>query len=354
MRVTAFTRYSRQAASTRQRLLQYLPLFREAGIEVVHHALLDDDYVRGLATGEAYPNAKIIGAYLDRLGQMLASRKSDLIWVYVELLPYMPALFERMVGGGAPVIYDMDDAFFHRYDDNPNPLVRTLIGGKLGKLLSRAAACTCGNDYLRDYAAQYCANSIVVPTVVDTGHYRPVEREPRRPIVIGWIGSPTTWPNVWPVLPLLKSLCAGGDVSFHAVGAGTAAAADQFPGLELVEWSEATEVADVQGFDIGIMPLIDSPFERGKSGYKLIQYMACGLPVVASPVGVNRAIVADGVNGFLASSEEEWRTSLTRLIADAGLRRQMGIEGRTRVERSYSLSSQAPRLIELFHSVAGR
>jgi len=104
--------------------------------------------------------------------------------------------------------------------------------------------------------------------------------------------------------------------------------------------------------DIGIMPLVDTPFVRGKSGYKLIQYMACGLPVIATPIGVNAEIVDEGVNGFLASSAEEWRRALLRLIADPGLRSRMGLAGRAKAVERYSLASQAPRLIELFRSVA--
>lgn len=352
MRVTAFTRYARQAASTRQRLLQYLPRLRDAGIEVEHHALLDDEYVQSLATGRSYSKARVAAAYLDRLGRLAEAHRSDIVWVYVELFPYLPALIERLATAGKAVIYDMDDAFFHRCDDSPNPLVRSLLAGKHGKLLSRAAACTCGNKYLRDFAARYCPNSIVLPTVVDTDIYRPIGRKPGTPLAIGWIGSPTTWPNVRPLLPLLQDLCAGGEVELRVVGAGAAADGDRFQGMELVDWSEATEVAEVQRMDIGIMPLVDSPFERGKSGYKLIQYMACGLPTVASPVGVNRTIVTDGTNGFLATTDAEWRQALTRLIGDRELRYRMGERGRQLVEESYSLNSQAPRMIDLFQSVA--
>ena len=352
MRVAAFTRYSRQAASTRQRLLQYLPSLREAGIEVEDHALLDDDYVRSLASGEPYPPTRVARAYIDRMRQLIASRDADVLWVYVELFPYLPALVEQLATRGKRVVYDMDDAFFHHYDDSENPLLRGLLGGKHGKLMTHAAACTCGNEYLREYVSRYCPKTIVLPTVVDTNVYRPVARTASGPAVIGWIGSPTTWPNVRPLLPLLRELCAGGGVVVRAVGAGAMAERDRFPGLELVDWSEETEVAEVQRMDIGIMPLADSPFERGKSGYKLIQYMACGLPAVASPVGVNRTILADGVSGYLATTEPEWREALTRLIADPGLRRRMGEQGRQRVEASYSLDSQAPRLIELLREVA--
>lgn len=350
MRMLAFTRYGRQAASTRQRLLQYLPHLEAAGIEVEWHGLLDDDYVRSLASGERYPRHRIARSYVERIAQLLARKAHDLIWVYGELFPYLPAGFE-LFATDRPVVYDYDDAFFHDYEDLSNGLARRLLKDKHAVLLARAAACVCGNAYLRDYAARYCSNSGIVPTVVDTSIYRPVQRAGRSELVIGWIGSPTTWPNVRPLLPLLEKLCADGNVRMRAVGAGHRAERDRFAGLDLVGWSEESEVAEVQRMDIGIMPLIDAPFERGKSGYKLIQYMACGLPVIASPVGVNSEIVTGDV-GFLASSEAEWEDALTRLIGDPELRARLGGAGRAKVEGHYSLASQAPHLIEILKSAA--
>jgi glycosyltransferase involved in cell wall biosynthesis len=352
VRVLAFTRYGPRAASTRQRLLQYIPHLRGAGIEVEHHALLPDDYVESLVTGRRYPLWRVAGNYLARIGQLRRARHFDLIWVYADLLPYLPAFLERLaIGGGKPVVHDLDDAFFHHYDAMPNALVRRVLGSKFAKLLSHAAACCCGNAYVRDYAAQYCDRSIILPTVVDTSIYRPAGSKPASgPLVIGWIGSPSTWPNVRPLLPMLAKLCAEQGVRLRVVGAGRAAEADRFSGLDLVDWSEASEVAEVQSMDIGIMPLIDGPFERGKSGYKLIQYLACGLPVVASPIGVNCEIVTDGENGFIATSEAEWRTALIRLIEDSALRARLGRAGRSRVEADYSLSSQAPRLVEVLQA----
>jgi glycosyltransferase involved in cell wall biosynthesis len=218
-------------------------------------------------------------------------------------------------------------------------------------LLRRVDACACGNAYLRDYAMQYCANSIILPTVVDTTVYRPAAERPARPVTIGWIGSPSTWPNVRPLLPLLEELARTQGIRVRVVGAGRAVESDRFPGLDIVEWSEASEVADVQAMDIGIMPLRDRPFERGKSGYKLIQYMACGLPTVASPIGVNSEIVEDGTTGLLASGNEEWRGALTRLIGNPDLRRSFGLAGRRKAEARYSLAAQASRLIDLLRSV---
>ncbi len=153
---------------------------------------------------------------------------------------------------------------------------------------------------------------------------------------------------------MLRVLAENHGVVVRAVGAGREAERDRFRDLELIEWSEANEVAEVQSFDIGIMPLQDQPFERGKCGYKLIQYMSCGLPVVASPVGVNAEIVREGFNGFLASNEDEWREALTMLITDGVLRDRMGRAGREIVVERYSLVSQAPRLVELFSSLTPR
>jgi len=287
-----------------------------------------------------------------RLGWLFRLRRYDVIWLHCELFPYLPGMFEKLVGlGGKPLVYDYDDAVFHWYDGLALPLARRSLARKLEPVLRSAAACICGNEYLKDYASRFCQRSIVLPTVVDTSIYRPVPRRSDQ-IVIGWIGSPSTWCNVQPLLPMLAELCRDMSVRFRVIGAGAQAEADQFPGLELVEWSEATEIAELQQIDIGIMPLLDLPFQRGKSGYKLIQYMACGLPVVASPVGVNREIVADGRNGFLASNDEGWRAALVRLINEPDLRTQMGSRGRERVKADFSLASQAPRLIELFRSVA--
>ena len=149
----------------------------------------------------------------------------------------------------------------------------------------------------------------------------------------------------------MQELVRDHGIVVRAVGAGAGAERDRFPELDLIEWSEASEVADVQSFDIGIMPLRDLPFERGKCGYKLIQYMACGKPVVAAPVGVNMDIVREGENGYLVETPEGWRDALIKLVRDPELRKRMGDDGRERAVRDYSLAFQAPRLVDLFRSL---
>ena len=354
IKIAAFTKYDREAASTRQRVLQYLPYLERAGFHVDVHPLLDDPYVRSIVAGTAASKTAIAAAYTRRFRQLLAPQAADLIWIYAELFPWLPASAERLAfRSGKPIVYDFDDAFFHPYDDHQSPFLRRVLGGKLEPLIRGAAAVCAGNEYLTDYADRAGAEAIVLPTVVDIETYVPTRNRSARPLTIGWIGSPTTWAFVRPLLPLLAELCRDRGVAFSAVGAGAAAAADRFDGLTFVPWSEAGEIASVQAMDIGIMPLPDEPWARGKSGYKLVQYMACGLPVVASPVGVNASIVEEGVSGLLAIDSGQWRTALTRLIDDAALRSAMGEAGRRRAVEAYSLQAHAPCLIEVMRSAVG-
>ena len=354
MQVNAFTRHGREAASTRQRLLQYIPALEAAGFRVDFEPLLGDDYVRSLVAGGGFSQLDVARSYLKRMRALLIGPGADIVWIYAELFPLLPGWVERLaLSRSRAVVYDFDDAFFHIYAASSNPLVRRLLGRKFEPLLKRASACSCGNAYLLDYAARFCRRSIILPTVVDTDLYmpRPNRSEPHGPLVIGWIGSPTTWGYLRPILPLLAELSRERGIKVRVVGAGAQAEKERFPGLDLVDWVESREVAEIQAMDIGIMPVPDDFWGKGKSGYKLIQYMACGLPVVASPVGVNRDIVSHGTSGFQATTLSEWRDFLIELIEDSDLRARMGLVGRKRVEEEFSLNVQAPRLISLLKSV---
>lgn len=348
-RVLALTKYGRAAASTRQRLLQYVPALAEAGFQIDVRPMLDDDYVAALASGGAYPKRRLLGAYSRRFADLGRAREYDLLWVYAELFPKLPSLFEALATkAGPPVIYECDDAFFHDHE------LSVLLRDKLKPLITGATAVTAGNAYLAEYARRWNANVQIVPTTVDTDVYVPGASRSDRPPVIGWIGSPSTWAYVRPYIALLADVCAGGRARFLAVGAGSAAEADHFDGMEARSWAEHSEVADVQAMDIGIMPLPDDPWARGKCGYKLIQYMACGLPTVASPVGVNADIVTDGQTGFLASSACDWRIALQHLVDTPADRSRLGTAGRARAIADYSLATWVPRIVDIFRSVAPR
>ena len=346
-RVLALPKYGRLGASSRLRTLQYLPALEAAGLEVDVFPLLGDEYVSGLYRGRI-PFLAVLRAYVARIARMLARTRYDVVWFEKELLPWLPGAIEAsLTRARSRVVVDYDDAVFHRYACNRSPLVRRLFGRKIDGVMRRASLVLVGNEHLAQYARGAGAVGVEwLPTVVDLDRYAPREAaEPGAPVVLGWIGSPSTAPYLRGIADVVARLAQSHPLRCVAIGARP----DQLEGtpFEALPWSEATEAALLRTLDIGVMPLPDGPFERGKCGYKLIQYMACALPVVASPVGANRDIVEQGRNGFLASGADEWRAALHALVADPGLRRRFGEAGRRSVEQCYSLQVHAPRLARL-------
>lgn len=357
MKLLVLSRYGRLGASSRLRMMQYVPALQAAGVQVELSPFFDDGYLAGLYAGRRQGPA-LLRYYRDRLRRLLRPEKPDAIWLEKELLPWLPAWIEGLVLPAAvPVISDYDDAVFHRYDLHRLGLVRRLLGRKIDRVMQGSALVLAGNPYLADRARQAGAGRVeIVPTVVDadtygTGHIPAMDGRAR----IGWIGTPGTWgAYLCPMMPMLSDLAARHDARVLAVGAGPAAIAAGHSALEVMPWSEAEESRLIQGMDIGLMPLDDTPWSRGKCGYKIIQYMACGLPVVASPVGVNAEIVEHGVTGFLVETEAEWRQAIGRLLAEPDLRRRMGAAGRRRMEERYSLQVWGPRVVALLREAAAR
>jgi len=352
MRVLALTRYTSLGPSSRVRFHQYFPYLRSFGIDLQVAPLLGDDYVRRLYNGKQQTVSSVIKAYLSRVGSLVKSHHFNLLWIEKELFPWLPAwadslLVERVI----PCVIDYDDAVFHRYDLHDNPLIRAFLGKRIDAVMRQASTVVVGNDYLAEHAHHAGASRIeYLPSVVDTQRY--VLREGTgAQFRIGWIGSPITAPYLGLIRDALEEVIKRVEARLVLVGSGDQ---DPLPGMEknILYWSEESEVANIQSFDVGIMPLPDGPFEQGKCGYKLMQYMACGLPVIASPVGVNAHIVEHGKTGFLASSTAEWVQALILLSQNANLRSDMGKAGRKKVEQEYDLQVTAPRLFEILKDAA--
>ncbi|MDP9358614.1 MAG: glycosyltransferase family 4 protein [Chloroflexota bacterium] len=354
MRVLLLTRYGPMGASSRYRSYQFLPYLEEQGFEVDVLPLLDDAYLHARYAGAGVSRRRVVAAYARRLGQLLRSRQFDLVWLEKEALPWLPSAIESLLlAVGAPYVVDYDDALFHRYDQHPAFAVRALLGNKIDRVMRGAALVILGSSYLAARARAAGARQVaILPTVIDLQRYPPAPAAKNEIFTIGWIGTPLTARlHLETIRGPLETLCAGGKARVVAIGAGDLGW--QAP-VKVRAWSGATEVADLQGIDVGIMPLPDSPFERGKCGFKLIQYMACGRPVVGSPVGVNDDLIDPGVNGFKATTPEEWIRTLDTLRANRELRRGMGEAGRGLVERAYCLQVAAPRLDELLREAATR
>lgn len=351
MNILLLSRYSYLGASSRVRFYQYLPYLKTQGIHVTVANLLGNGYLEDLYRGKRKRLGAIIGAYIRRLGYLLKSNRYDLVWVEYEILPWFPAWAETMLAHlGIPYVVDYDDAVFHRYDMHPKAIVRALLGGKIDIIMSRAALVVAGNDYLADHARRAGAKWVeYVPTVIDLDRYRITPRK-RNPIfTIGWIGSPVTAKYLNLVNTALAEVCRNGTARLVLVGSGQV----KLEGVptEILAWSEETEVTEIQSFDVGIMPMPDSAWAQGKCGYKLIQYMACARPVVASPVGVAPIIINDSINGFLATTIKDWVKALCDLRESYSLRESMGKAGRMKAEKQYSIQITAPLVVSLLMSI---
>lgn len=343
MKVLLLSRYSTLGASSRMRSLQYLPYFKSQGLDVTVKPLFSDTYVRSLYSGGSR-KGEVIKGYIKRFFTLLRVKSYDVVIIEKELFPFLPAFAERLLRlFKVNYVVDYDDALFHRYDCHSNALIRLLLGKKIDTVMRLSTVVTAGNSYLAERAKQAGAKSIeIIPTVIDEERYKLKRKKTSGIFTIGWIGTPQTSQYLKPLLPIFEAIKEEFPVRFVAIGAR----AEDFEGtpVEAWPWSEDTEVSSIQQFDIGIMPLKDSPWERGKCGYKLIQYMACSIPVVASPVGVNCELVKVGKNGLLADTPDEWDQTIRDMLSvDLRELQLMGQIGYLQVKEWYSLQVQAPR-----------
>ena len=356
MRVLFLTQYGASSASSRTRVFQYLPYLHRNGVETRVITVVPDGGTAGsglLATER--PWRKILyymgtwwRSLLCGLRAWLSSLACDLLFVQKVLFPWPVRVLFRL--RRPRVLYDFDDAIF-----------TTEIRGRhwtaawkerrnrrgLPAMLRLAEGAVVENDYTGAYAARYCQVTRITGPV-DTEAIRPPSRGRRtgETVVVGWMGSPSSAQYLdllrAPLARLAKR-CPG--IRLRLVGVTSWSCAG-LP-VEAKEWRLDEENGELAGFDIGIMPLTEDPWTLGKGGYKLLQYMASGLPVVASPVGINREIVVDGVTGFLAGTDEQWKERLFELVDDQELRARMGRMGRERVEVEYSLATQQGRFLAL-------
>ena len=339
----------------RFRIEQWAPHLAREGIEITYAPFADEALAARLKR-PGHVTAKaggVLRAVAARVASAWRASEFDAAYVFREGALLGPAIAERILArSGVPYVFDFDDAVWVRYVSPANSYLSYLrFPGKTATLCRLARHVIAGNAYLRDYALRHNAAVTVVPTTIDTERYRPLPARPPGRLVIGWTGSYSTEQYLALVRPVLERLRARYDFKVVVVGGGSFAAA----GVEVEHrpWCAATEVEDLADFDIGLMPLPDAEWERGKCGLKALQYMALGVPVVLSPVGANVEIVEHGKNGFLAADPAQWEELLSRLLDDVALRRALGEAGRMTVEARYSALVQAPRVAAIFKGILG-
>ena len=347
MHILLLTKYDSLGASSRVRSLQYLPYLKKKGWRVHTSPLFSNAYINAIYNN----NFKLLYAflgYLNRLRTIVKINSYDIVWVEKEFFPFFPAILPRFLKiMKIPYVVDYDDAIFHRYDKNKSLLVKTLFSTKINIVMRNATTVIVGNDYIKEMAVKVGCNSIVkIPTVVDLNKYPLSKKNGNSNILtIGWIGTPATSKNLELVMPALKKLNNIYNLKILTIGYKNLNGKNSKL-LNILPWAEENEVELIKSFDIGIMPLLNEPFSFGKCGYKLIQYMACRLPVVASPIGANNIIVEHGKNGFLADSIDDWVSTLSILIESNKLRKSMGFEGRIKVQNHFSLNIHKSRLAD--------
>lgn len=340
IKVLGLALYGPLAASTRYRLGQYVPGLASQGIDLKICHLLDDDYLRRRFAGGIPSIAGMFRAGLGRFADLCRQSEYDAAMLHCELFPLMPGWLERFLIR-QPYVYDFDDAFYLKYRTGRFGVASPLLGNKFDTVMAGAAAVTAGNHVLGQYAKQYNANTHYLPTVVDTGRYLPRRASRGDMFTVGWIGSPSTAPYLSKLVEPLSVIGQEGSVRLIVIGGK----APVIPNVTVVEvdWQEHTEVDLINSFDVGVMPLPDDDWARGKCAFKLIQYMACAVPVVASPVGTNVDVVSSEC-GFLAATDQEWADALRVLRDQPGKRTEMGQAGRERVVQHYSLECNLPVL----------
>ena len=328
-----YTRYSELGASSRLRCYRYADMLWKCGFDVRMHPLFGDDTLQALYSGRGR-GGKLARDIARRMLRLPCAEEK--LWIEYELLPGVPYGVERLYLRDRSYVLSFDDAVYLKYRGRP------LLDGKFERLAAGAAGVMAANDLLVEHFSRFNANTVKIPTAVDTDALAPgAEKFPR--FTVAWIGTPVTFAaHFSPFVPMFRKLALDLDVDFAVIGGGEVAER-VFPEARRFAWSEAVEREVLPRCHAGVMPLpANDDFAAGKSAYKLLQYFAAGLPAVASPVGENRVVVEAGVTGFPAESEGEWREALRRLVSDAETRGGMAVAARAEAVEKYSVRRIAP------------
>jgi len=340
------------AASQRFRFEQYLPFLEEAGITYRLEPFLDQSTWQILyKPGHHWAKlAGILKGFGRRIRLLPRVPAYDFVFIHREAAPLGPPLLEWCIARvfRKRIIYDFDDAIWL-----PNTSAHNRMAARLKWHQKTAAICrwaykvSAGNRYLADYAGEYNSRVTVNPTTIDTvGLHNQVKNQATAEVVIGWTGTHSTIGYLEAILPVLRELEQAYRFTFLVIS-------DQPPAFHLrslryIPWTKTTEREDLLRMNIGVMPLTDDLWAEGKCGFKALQYMALGIPAVASPVGVNRDIIQDGINGYLCRTDSKWKQALTDLLQSREIRTRLGQAARQRVEKGYSVQANRFTFLRFF------
>ena len=350
MKVLFWVPYPTEGASNRYRVEQFLPYLKQAGIKYTLHPFWSSAAFEVLYKEGRYLKKMCFffkGA-LFRISDILGIDKYDVVFIHREAFSVGGVFLEGILSAlKKPFIFDFDDAIFLPSSSRHNSFMEKLKNPqKITKIIRLSSSVIAGNAYLADFALRYNPNVSIIPTCIDTDRYYPEQPRHNEEVTIGWIGSVTTL-NFLKILekvfirlserfPQVKFKIIGGIFSINGLS-----------NITSIPWSMESEMEELKSFDIGIMPMPDNEWTRGKCGFKAILYMSMAIPCVCSAVGVNKEIIVDGKNGFLAETEEDWLNKLSLLIEDSHLRKRIGDEGRSAVQERYSVRANAAKFLKI-------
>jgi len=333
MRVLFITQTDELGPASRYRVYQYLPYLTQENIEY-----------KVIPGGRKYYHRMFkkpfyyLGLLLRRIRDLTVLNKFDVIFIQREFIPKMYPIGELLYSKiNENLIFDFDDAIY-------------VTSKYIYKVLQRSKIVIAGNTYLKEYAQKYNKNVVVIPTCIDICRYSLKQHSPKEEVTIGWMGTPSNLEYVKSIFPIIQELSSEFRVILKIVGIPNVS----YPGINIKskKWLLNEEISDILSMDIGIMPLPNNKYTKGKCGVKLLQYMAAGLPAVTSQVGVGKEIITTGFNGFLANDKDSWYNSLKLLIEDWRLRKDIGIMARRRVEEEFALGKGARKFIEVIQKMA--
>lgn len=341
------------APSQRFRFEQYLDILRKAGWEIEQHPFYSERswqllYKPGRFTAKVLA---VISGFIRRFGLLFRLRSFGRVFIHREAAPIGPPLIEWLISRFHPAsyIYDFDDAVWLPNSSEAN---RAFVGlkqaGKFSSVCKWASRISAGNHYLAEKAASYSSAQVdVIPTTIDTDGYHNRSRQAlNKPLVFGWTGTHSTLRYLDELVPVFRELESKAEFKIRVIS-------DQPPAwkldsMEFIQWQKETEIDDLLGMDVGLMPLEADAWSAGKCGFKALQYMALGIPAIASPVGVNSRIIRNAENGWLPEDNEQWAVLLESIIRNPDELREMGQKARARVIEAYSVRSNQAAFMALF------
>lgn len=341
-----------KAPSQRFRFEQYYSLLDQKGITYEIKPFLSREIWDILYLPGRFPKKAmgILGGLFKRFFLLFALKKYDYIFIHREATPIGPSFFEYFASKWLKkkIVYDFDDAIWIPNYSEANSFFSFLKGyGNVHKICNYAWKVSCGNEFLCNYALQFNKNVVYNPTTIDTENYHnQIKNQDSNTFVIGWTGSHSTIRYISEIIPVLAELEKKYEFTFRVIS--DLKPEFELKSLEYVKWKKDSEIEDLLGFNIGIMPLVDDKWANGKCGFKALQYMSLGIPALVSPVGVNTRIVDNGINGFICNSKEDWKSAIEKLLVDKELLKKMSEQTRIKIVEHYSVKSNSQNFIELF------